>query len=113
MTTQSGPRARLLLRPLRGDARRAANLQTEKDTDMAEFNSTDDKRAENSGARSKYRELTQHEKDLIDAVKKSGDCFIGEMRELIMEKSQASREFSLAITHMEDAVMRAVRGITQ
>ncbi len=80
---------------------------------MNEYKSTDDKRAENSGTRSKYRTLTQHEKDLIDAVKKSGDSFIGEMRDLTMEKSQASREFSLAITHMEDAVMRAVRGITQ
>ncbi|MDO6588509.1 hypothetical protein Q4543_23830 [Salipiger sp. 1_MG-2023] len=80
---------------------------------MSEFKSTDDKRAENSGTRSKYRTLTDAEKTVIDEIKKSGDIMIGAFRDIAELKPEAGREFSLAITHVEDAVMRAVRGITQ
>lgn len=80
---------------------------------MNDFKSTDDKRTENSGARSKYRTLTDLEKAHIDDIKQAGEHLIDRFCALRHEKPEAGREFSLAITHAEDAVMRAVRGITQ
>ncbi|WP_370316316.1 hypothetical protein [Sagittula sp.] len=80
---------------------------------MTEFKSTDDKRTENSGTRAKYRTLTDREKAYIDDIKQAGDRLIDRFYALQHDKPEAGREFALATTHVEDAVMRAVRGITQ
>lgn len=80
---------------------------------MEYFKSTDNKREENNGTRSKYRKLSDSEKLHIDALKEIGDGLIDVLETLRASKPEAAREFSLAITHIEDAVMRSVRGITQ
>lgn len=84
---------------------------------MAEENemvdSTSDERVVNNSTRQQYRVLTDVEKQLVDDFKEQGDKFIQACRILIKDRPEAGREYSLAITHMEDAVMRAVRGVTQ
>jgi hypothetical protein len=80
---------------------------------MPKFKSTDDKRVEQNGTRSKYRTLTDAEKQAIDWVKTQGDEFIDYLDVMARANPSAGREFALAKTHAEDAVMRAVRGITQ
>jgi hypothetical protein len=57
--------------------------------------------------------LDETEKQVVDALKGLGADFIQTCEELREKRPEAGREFSLAITHMEDAVMRAVRGVTQ
>ena len=80
---------------------------------MNDFKSTDDKRTENSGTRSKYRTLTEAEKASIDEIKLKGDQFLSDLSYCASVNPDAAREFALSRTHLEGAVMRAVRGITQ
>lgn len=75
--------------------------------------SISDERTVNNSTRQQYRVLNDFEKKQVDRCKTAGDAFIEQCRNLMADKPEAGREFSLAITHMEDAVMRAVRGITQ
>ncbi|GGH24625.1 hypothetical protein SAMN05444007_103370 [Cribrihabitans marinus] len=84
---------------------------------MNDFKSTDDARTENSGVRKTYRKLSDQEKFSIDEIKDLGDEFLKAIafyQEHYCEGDGGkAREFALARTHLEDAVMRAVRGITQ
>lgn len=84
---------------------------------MAEDNemvdSTSDERTVNNSTRQQYRVLSDEEKATVDWFKEAGAAFIKHAEDLRTSRPEAGREFSLAITHMEDAVMRAVRGITQ
>lgn len=80
---------------------------------MNTVSSTSDNRTVNNSTRQQYRVLNENEKEQIDLLKKTGSIFIETCEALRSAKPEAGREFSLAITHTEDAVMRAVRGITQ
>lgn len=75
--------------------------------------STSDERTVNNSTRQQYRVLSDAEKQTVDWFKGAGASFIEHCEALRSERPEAGREFSLAITHMEDAVMRAVRGVTQ
>jgi hypothetical protein len=85
---------------------------------MAEkFASTDDKRVTNNIMRHNYRKLSDAEKLQMDQVKDAGLAFV-----LLLHSiggtdpngdRQGSRNLSLAQTHMEDAVMRAVKHLTE
>lgn len=75
--------------------------------------STSDDRTVNNSTRQQYRVLEEHEKKLVDDFKEQGQNFIDACEILIKDRPEAAREYRLAITHMEDAVMRAVRGVTQ
>jgi hypothetical protein len=79
-----------------------------------QYSSTDDKRTEvGNGTRQQYRTLSALEQAAMADLKDAGEAFIRHCRALQADKPEAGREFALAITHMEDAVMRAVRGVTQ
>lgn len=80
---------------------------------MDHVQSTSDERTVNNSTRQQYRVLTDDEKVVVDALKETGADFIKTCEELREKRPEAGREFLLAITHMEDAVMRAVRGVTQ
>lgn len=80
---------------------------------MDTVSSTSDDRTVNNSTRQQYRVLDEDEKREIDWLKRQGEEFIATCETMRQSKPQAGREFSLAITHMEDAVMRAVRGVTQ
>lgn len=80
---------------------------------MDTVSSTSDDRRVNNSTRQQYRVLDEHEKEQVDLLKDTGSIFIETCETLRAAKPEAGREFSLAITHMEDAVMRAVRGVTQ
>jgi hypothetical protein len=75
--------------------------------------STSDERVVNNSTRQQYRVLSDDEKEQVDRFKQLGADFIDDCAVLRDSETQAAREFELAITHMEDAVMRAVRGVTQ
>ena len=79
--------------------------------------STDDQRTANNAVRHQYRVLSDAEKQLMTEVKDMGAAFIAKMHEIggtvVEEERLASRDLSLAVTHIEDAVMRAVRHITK
>lgn len=75
--------------------------------------STSDDRTVNNSTRQQYRVLNDEEKKAVDWFKEFGAEFITYCEQCRNENPEAGREFSLAITHAEDAVMRAVRGITQ
>jgi hypothetical protein len=80
------------------------------------MNSTDDTRTVNNAVRHTYRVLSDTEKLQMQAVKDAGATFISLLHEIGGTDPTgdrfASRDLSLANTHMEDAVMRAVRHIT-
>ena len=80
---------------------------------MDTVSSTSDDRTVNNSTRQQYRVLDGAEKAAVSWFKEKGEEFIRSCRIYQDEKPEAGREFSLAITHMEDAVMRAVRGVTQ
>lgn len=80
---------------------------------MDTVSSTSDDRTVNNSTRQQYRVLDEDEKREVDWFKRQGAEFIATCEALRQSKPEAGREFSLAITHMEDAVMRAVRGVTQ
>lgn len=69
--------------------------------------STSDDRTINNVMRHEYKVLNVVEKDQMRAVKDAGLAF-WEM----IDRMGNSRDLSLAKTHIEDAVMRAVRHIT-
>lgn len=69
--------------------------------------STSDERVANNVMRHEYRILSEEEKAQVKGFKDLGEEFVRNCRQI-----GASRDLSLAITHMEDAVMRAVRHVT-
>lgn len=75
--------------------------------------STSDNRTINNSTRQQDRVLSDEEKFSVDWFKTKGEEIIQQLEGQRTVKPEAGREFSLAITHMEDAVMRAIRGITQ
>ena len=78
--------------------------------------SESDDRTVNNGARHEYRVLTDDEKAQMVKVKDLGQSFISLLHEIGGTDPEgdrfASRELSLANTHAEDAIMRAVRHVT-
>lgn len=79
-------------------------------------NSTGDDRTANNAVRHQYRVLTDAEKTQMQEIKDMGAAFIAKLHEIGSTDAGgdrfASRDLSLANTHAEDAVMRAVRHIT-
>jgi len=69
--------------------------------------STSDERTVNNVVRHEYRVLTDLEKAYMKEIKDMGADFIGHCNTI-----GKSREMSLAITKMEEAVMWAVKHIT-
>ncbi|KJS45888.1 MAG: hypothetical protein VR71_00005 [Roseovarius sp. BRH_c41] len=75
---------------------------------MAEtIKSTDDTRVENSPVRHSYRKLGDIEKARVEAIKDIGQRFLDEIA------ADQGREFSLARTKIEEAVMWAVKGVAR
>lgn len=83
---------------------------------MANVDSASDARTANNAVRHQYRVLSDAEKANIVRVKDMGAAFIALLHEVGGTDPNgdrfASRNLSLANTHAEDAVMRAVRHIT-
>ena len=75
---------------------------------MATVDSTSDARTVNNTMRHAYRVLSDAEKASMQAVKDEGLKF----HELLLSLG-ASREVSIAITRIEEAVMWAVKHITR
>lgn len=78
--------------------------------------STSDDRTVNNTVRHNYRVLSDAEKAMMAEIKDMGAAFIAKLHEIGGTvpggERFASRDLSLANTHAEDAVMRAVRHIT-
>lgn len=78
--------------------------------------STSDDRTANNAVRHTYRVLSDAEKAQMQEVKDMGAALIAKLHEIGGTDPAgdrfASRDLSLANTHAEDAVMRAVRHIT-
>jgi hypothetical protein len=94
-----------------------ARRLTSKGEEMTErVESTSDERTVNNAVRHTYRVLSDAEKAQVQAIKDLGADFIEKLHEIGGTNSFgdrfASRDLSLANTHAEDAVMRAVRHIT-
>lgn len=68
--------------------------------------STDDARVANSPVRHACRVLSEAEKARVEAIKDLGQAFLDELA------PHQGREFALARTKIEEAVMWAVKGIT-
>ena len=83
---------------------------------MSSVDSSGDERTANNTVRHKYRVLSDAEKLQMEEVKDMGLAFIEKLHEIGGTEPEsgrmASRDLSLAQTHAEDAVMRAVRHIT-
>lgn len=83
---------------------------------MANVDSASDNRTANNAVRHQYRVLSDAEKANMVRVKDMGAAFIALLHEVGGTDPAgdrfASRDLSLANTHAEDAVMRAVRHIT-
>ena len=79
--------------------------------------STSDDRTVNNSTRQNYRVLSDDEKLQVDEIKALGADFVLKLHEVggtdPAEERMASRDLSLAQTHIEDAVMRAVRHVTK
>ncbi len=75
--------------------------------DSQKFDSTDDRRIENNIARHQYRKLTDEEKSIMAEIKNKEQDFV----DLVASLGQG-REYSNAITNMQQASMWAVRGLT-
>jgi hypothetical protein len=69
--------------------------------------STSDERTVNNVMRHEYRILTDPEKQMMKEIKDHGDAFVA-----LITPLGKSREYSLAITKIEEAVMWAVKGLT-
>ena len=79
------------------------------------IDSTSDQRTANNAVRHTYRTLSDAEKVQMQEIKDIGAAFIAKLHEIGGTEPGvpfASRDLSLANTHAEDAVMRAVRHIT-
>lgn len=78
--------------------------------------STSDQRTVNNAVRHTYRILSDAEKAQMQRIKDMGAAFIADLHQMGGTDPAgdrfASRDLSLANTHIEDAVMRAVRHIT-
>ncbi|MET4128395.1 hypothetical protein [Roseovarius sp. MBR-6] len=68
--------------------------------------STDDARVANSPVRHAYRVLSEAEKAQMAAIKDLGEAFLDALA------PHQGREFAIARTKIEEAVMWAVKGIT-
>lgn len=81
---------------------------------MEHVDSAGDSRTANNAVRHAYRVLSDAEKAQMVKIKDMGAAFIAELHAMGGTAGDrfASRDLSLANTHMEDAVMRAVRHIT-
>lgn len=83
---------------------------------MTSIDSTSKDRTVNNAVRHQYRVLSDAEKEQMQQVKDMGAAFIAKLHEIGGTDPNgdrfASRDLSLANTHAEDAVMRAVRHIT-
>lgn len=82
---------------------------------MAHVESAGDERTANNAVRHKYRALSDAEKAQMQEIKDMGAAFISKLHEIGGTDGGdrfGSRDLSLANTHAEDAVMRAVRHIT-
>lgn len=81
------------------------------------IDSTSDERTANNSTRQTYRVLSDHEKEVVAKFKELGARFIEACHEIggtdPAGERLASRDLSLAVTHMEDACMRAVRHVTK
>lgn len=79
--------------------------------------SASDDRTVNNAVRHQYRVLTEAEKLQVVEIKDMSAAFIRKLHEIggtdPADDKFASRDLSLANTHMEDASMRAVRHITK
>jgi hypothetical protein len=78
--------------------------------------STSDERTVNNAVRHQYRVLTEEEKAQVSKLKDMGQAFIEACEEIRGQPAAANsnrREFALAITKTEEAVMWAVRGVTK
>lgn len=79
--------------------------------------STSDERTTNNSMRHQYRVLSADEKALMARVKDVGAWLVSELHKMGGTDPSgdkfASRDLSLANTHIEDAVMRVVRHITK
>ena len=86
-------------------------------SEAAKVDSASDDRTANNAVRHTYRVLNEQEKFYMNAVKDVGASFIRLLHAMggtVVEGDKfASRDLSLANTHIEDAVMRAVRHITK
>ena len=71
------------------------------------IDSTSDERISNNVMRHEYRVLTEEEKKAMKDIKDSGMYFIE-----YIDKLPPKREYSLAKTKIEEAVMWAVKGLT-
>lgn len=84
---------------------------------MDMIDSSGDGRTVNNAVRHTYRLLNETEKAQMLRIKDIGAAFIAELHAIggTLEGGDrlASRDLSLAATHVEDAVMRAVRHITK
>lgn len=90
---------------------------------MGPKDSTDDTRTRNKTLRHQYRVLTESEKIGVQAMKDCGQVFL-EMLDSFLEAAaeeaseqggtspNRAREFAIARTKIEEAVMWAVKGIT-
>lgn len=76
------------------------------------FDSTDDRRTENSVVRHQYRELSPEEKATMGWLKDTGEAFIKECDSLTGVRPDGARALAIAKTKMEEAVMWAVKGLT-
>lgn len=81
---------------------------------MERVDSTSNDRTANNAGRHTYRVLSDEEKARMQKIKDMGAAFIAELHAMGGTSGDrfASRDLSLANTHMEDAVMRAVRHLT-
>ena len=83
---------------------------------MTSIDSSSDQRTANNSTRHAYRILSETEKAQMQQVKDMGADLIAKLHEIggtdPAGDRLASRDLSLANTHIEDAVMRAVRHIT-
>lgn len=83
----------------------------------SKIDSTDDKRVGQTTVRHEYRILSAAEKQQMSDLKDLGQAFINKLYEIsgteVGSERFASRDLSLANTHAEDAVMRAVRHVTK
>lgn len=83
----------------------------------SKIESTSDERVGQSTVRHQYRTLSDAENQQMSDLKDIGQAFINKLYEIsgtdVGSERFASRDLSLANTHAEDAVMRAVRHVTK
>lgn len=72
------------------------------------IDSASDDRTSNNAVRHTYRVLSDHEKSQMTALKDKGAEFIG-----LCQSVGDSRELSIAITKIEEAVMWSVKHVTR